>query len=401
MHKLHRANASIILANLLDHFDYNLYSFMAPIIAPLFFPQQEPIVQLILAYSFLATSSVARPIGVLIFGWLSSKIDPWKVLKITLIGVGFSTLLMGCLPTFESVGYYAAIMLFCTRVFCNIFAAGEKTVADILIIEDKPYKDAVIANAFFGISIMLGCAFASWIAIVVSPITWRIPFLCGGILSFYALFLRYSHNYNRAQIDTRLVHKENSFVPSLKAVLIVVFAGGLSYVTYDLSFVLINNYVPLVTSIKRECMMQWNSILLIFDAIIIIPIAYLIRQFRVEKVKQIASFMLFISGVPLYYFMQNASLIYVVIVRLWIVILGIVFSSALTIWWIKFFPNKTKYFWIGISSAIGSAIIGRSTSFICLYGWHKTHLSVIPGLYLSAISLIVLLLTFDKKDLEQ
>ena len=100
---------SLILANTLDHFDTNLYSFMAPIMAPLFFPQQNAIVQLILAYSFLATSSVTRPLGVLLFGSLAKRYDPWKTLQLTLIGVGMTTFAMGCLPTYASIGPYSVL----------------------------------------------------------------------------------------------------------------------------------------------------------------------------------------------------------------------------------------------------------------------------------------------------
>lgn len=429
---LRRRNISIILANVLDHFDANLYGFIAPIMAPLFFPKQEPIIQLILAYSFLATSNITRPIGVLIFGWLAARYDPWKILRITLIGVGVSTFTMGCIPTFSSAGYYSALILLCIRIIGGIFAEGEKTIASLYLLEDQTHKKAILTNAWLGSSVIFGCAMASWAATYVSEYTWRIPFWCGGLLALYALFLRY-HSVCRPRRPhsglsgisgyTSLKKEESCLTdvystpkqpevpdkplawpsgmtnasfnnsPNLRSILTLIFTGGLYYITYDLSFVLMNTFVPLITNITRETMMQWNTTLLLFDMFLFIPVAYLVWNRNVCTIKRLSVMMLALPAIPMFHFMQDASLAYVLFVRFWIVIWGVVFTCVLNVHLLSLFPNKNKYLWIGLGSATGIALIGRSTSALCLWGWHETHLSAVPGIYLCVVAMTVWLLS--------
>ena len=427
MRTTNRRNTSIILANVLDQFDSNLYGFIAPIMAPLFFPKQEPIVQLILAYSFLATSSITRPIGVLIFGWLATRYNPWSVLRITLIGVGLSTFLMGCIPTFSSVGYYSVLILLWVRIIGGIFAQGERTIASIYILEDQSNKHAVMTNAWFESSVVVGCAMASWAASYVSEYTWRIPFWCGGVLALYAVFLRYSkpvilresaatdrhpregedpfilcntsqNPFDDKAMDPRLreddgleTHANNR--PSLRSILLVIFAGGLYYVTYDLSFVLLNTFAPLITNISRETMMFWNTTLLLFDMFLFVPLAYVIRHRHIATIKKLSVIMLALPAIPFFYFMKDASLLYVLFVRFWIVFWGVVFSCVLNVRLLQLFPHKHKYLWLGLGGSVGSALIGRSTSALCLWGWHKTHVAAVPGVYLCVIATVVWLLS--------
>lgn len=417
---LSRKNISIILANVLDHFDANLYGFIAPIMAPLFFPKQEPIIQLILAYSFLATSSITRPIGVLIFGWLAARYDPCKILRITLIGVGISTFMMGCIPTFSSAGYYSALILLCIRIIGGIFAEGEKTIASLYLLENQTHKKAIMTNAWLGSSVIFGCAMASWAATYVSEYTWRIPFWCGGLLALYALFLRYSTQSpmlsssrkrgsikaptfgnstggsiniigNGSSVSSFALPEDDK--PSLRSILTVIFTGGLYYITYDLSFVLMNTFVPLITHITRETMMQWNTTLLLFDMFLFIPVAYLVWNRNVCTIKRLSVMMLALPAIPMFHFMQDASLAYVLFVRFWIVIWGVVFTCVLNVHLLSLFPNKNKYLWIGLGSATGIALIGRSTSALCLWGWHETHLSAVPGIYLCIVAMTVWLLS--------
>lgn len=392
---MRRRNISIILANVLDHFDSNLYGFIAPIMAPLFFPKQEPIVQLILAYSFLATSSITRPVGGLIFGWLAVLYNPWKVLRMTLVGVGVTTFMIGCIPTFSSAGYYGAVILLCVRIMGGIFAEGEKTIASLYILTGQTQKKAIMMNAWLGSSVLLGCAMASWAASIVSDYTWRIPFWCGGVLALYAVFLRF-HNMcppggpqNGRSWMTETPHSKFS----LHAILTVIFSGGLSYITYDIGFVLMNTFVPLITTITRETMMRGNTLLLLFDMFLFVPVAYLVSNRDVVSIARLSALMLALPPIPLFYFMQDASLVYVMFVQFWIVIWGIVFSCVLNVHVFSLFSNRNKYLWIGLGSATGVALLGRSTSALCLWGWHKTHLSAVPGIYLCVVATMVWVLS--------
>ena len=82
---LSRRDWSLLVGNALDHFDSALYGLLAPILAPLFFPHHDPVVQLILAYSVLGTSLITRPLGAFIFGVWAHKSNPMRVLSFSFL----------------------------------------------------------------------------------------------------------------------------------------------------------------------------------------------------------------------------------------------------------------------------------------------------------------------------
>ena len=98
MYRITRKDFAILVGNTLDHFDNALYSFLVPILAPLFFPKFDPVVQLILGYSFLASSLFTKPLGALVFGSIAQKYAPMQGLSYTLVGMAIASLAMACLP---------------------------------------------------------------------------------------------------------------------------------------------------------------------------------------------------------------------------------------------------------------------------------------------------------------
>ena len=76
MKNLSKRDYSILIGNTVDHFDTALYAFLAPIFAQLFFPNSDPMISLILAYSILATTIITRPLGSYIFGLIALTHGP-------------------------------------------------------------------------------------------------------------------------------------------------------------------------------------------------------------------------------------------------------------------------------------------------------------------------------------
>src|SRR3990167_3809689 len=100
-----KKDISLLIGNALDRFDTSLYSFLAPVMAPIFFPGYDPVVQLILAYATSITSLFARPIGTFLFGTLALYCGPLYALSYSLIGVGVATVIIGAIPAYEIVGW--------------------------------------------------------------------------------------------------------------------------------------------------------------------------------------------------------------------------------------------------------------------------------------------------------
>src|SRR6187200_1368423 len=95
MWNLTKRDISILLGNILDHYDIALFSFFAPVLGPIFFPTYDPIVQLILTYGLSITSLISKPLGTYLFGMIASTYGPMLGLSYSLIGVAITTLCLG------------------------------------------------------------------------------------------------------------------------------------------------------------------------------------------------------------------------------------------------------------------------------------------------------------------
>ncbi len=401
---LTRQDLSIIIGNGLDHFDIALYGFIAPILSKIFFPNNDPIVSLILAYSVLASSIITRPVGAIIFSIIAKKWGAPLALSYSLIGVAVATVLMSIIPSYEMVGWVAPLILTIVRMLQGIFAEGETSIAKLYILENKPYTQALRASTLYQLSTMLGIIIASFISTILiifnAPEYWRLCFVFGGNTAIIGYYLRKNLTTTpiliKPKVQIRTIISNNiSLINNNKMnILYVSVINGFSYMTYAIPFIVMNSLIPLITAITFEEMMKYNTLLLIVDAALFAAIFPLIGEWikksSPNRVMSICAVLLTITIIPLWWFVDHASLWYVSLVRLWIIVLGVIFACPLNIWVNDLLPASDKYLLSSISNAIGSSILGRFTPALCIALWHFTGTSISVAIYIALISIVTI-----------
>jgi MFS family permease len=132
------AFASAIGATI-EWYDFFLYGVVTPLVfSKLFFPQFDPWVGTLLAYTTFLVGFVARPIGGIIFGHYGDRIGRKTILVLTLLIMGVATFLIGCLPTYAQAGIWAPVLLLVLRVFQGIGIGGEWGGAVLMAVEHSP-----------------------------------------------------------------------------------------------------------------------------------------------------------------------------------------------------------------------------------------------------------------------
>lgn len=394
MKSFSKRDRSILIANLLDHFDGALYGFLAPVMAEIFFPKHDPIIQIILAYSLFATSLVTRPIGAIIFGYLAKKHGPIKPLSYSLIGVGICSVLVGFVPGYDKIGYGAAAILLFLRFIKGVFSAGESAIAKLYILDGKEKKNSYKASYLYHASSMLGIIVASaastFVYLYDHPEFWRICYILGGVLGLYAYILR-KEQPDLSESKEIQIEKINwrSLWKYRFPLLAIIFTTGLSHITYLVPCVIMNSLVPFVSNIDIDEMMLVNNFLLIFDLVLIMIIGPIMSRFDYLKVKTILPLMVAISVPILFLQVKDAGIIYVSFVRFWIVALGVVFMIPQNIFYKNMFDGlKSKYLVIGIANSIGAATIGKLTPVIMFYLYYKFENMLLPGLYITLVAIL-------------
>lgn len=185
--------------SLLEYYDYSLYATLAIFVSATLMPQGDPQVALLSTFAVFGTGFLMRPLGALFFGWLGDRHGRKTSLLASVIIMGVTSALVGCLPTFDSIGMFAPAALVALRLLQGLCAGGEASGASTYIAETAPPRRRGFFGAFTPAGIALGTASASGVASLVSVMFgegamlewgWRVPFLLSLPLSLAILWVR-------------------------------------------------------------------------------------------------------------------------------------------------------------------------------------------------------------------
>src|SRR5215207_6680037 len=199
--------AASFIGTAIEWYDFFLYGTAAALVfGQLFFPVSSPLINTLSAMGTFAVGFFARPVGGLIFGHYGDRIGRKTMLVISLLMMGTATFLIGLLPTYESIGIWAPILLVVFRIFQGLGVGGEWGGAVLLAVEHSPEgrrgfygswpQMGVPAGLLLGNTVLLPFAtlpeeqFLSW--------GWRVPFLASIILIGVGLFVRLRITESRA-----------------------------------------------------------------------------------------------------------------------------------------------------------------------------------------------------------
>jgi MFS family permease len=399
-----------IVGNALDHYDTALYGFLAPYIAPLFFPNHDPIVALIYAYSLMSVSIVSRPLGALFFGKLSGEKGGRQAFIFSLWGVALTTGGMGILPAYDKIGMFAPLGLVLLRTAQGFFAAGESTVTPLLMLKNAPSMAQGQANGLYQSSTVAGILLASFAATLVSfaeasGFYWRVPFLLSFLTGLAGLYIRYQVDLEggatksivRIQLKALVTLRKRK-----KELLKIIAVSGLSYVTYAIPFVFMNVFAAQVTSLTFSDIMGLNTLLLALDMCLLPLFGRLADIFGIQRMMIFMALLLAITVIPLFAIIPSSNVLSLGLIRMWIVLCGLGFSAPLHAWFIQEFKGREAYLLTGVGYTFGSELLGRSTPAICLWLWHSTNFVIAPAFYIIVICIFAILALrqiFRRQDL--
>jgi len=194
----------VIVASLigtsLEWYDFFIYGTAAALVFnQLFFPEFEPLVGTLLAFTTYAVGFVARPLGGVIFGHYGDKIGRKNVLVVTLLLMGIATFLIGLLPTHASIGVWAPILLVTLRFVQGLGLGGEWGGAVLMTLESGDPSRRGLNASWPQVGVPIGLLLANGVLSLMGALTsneaflswgWRVPFLLSGLLVVVGLWIR-------------------------------------------------------------------------------------------------------------------------------------------------------------------------------------------------------------------
>ena len=388
-----RKELLLLLGNVLDHFDTYLYVFLAPHLAPLFFPNDDYVVSLLLSYSVLISSIFSRIIGSYLFSNLALKCGPLNSLSYSLLGIGLASALIGLLPTYETLGPLAAILLVLLRIIIGLCASGESAISAIYLLEGKEGRCAIRSSYRYQTSTMVGIILASIASTIIYYCEvqhlWRLFFILGGVTALIGYAVR------KTMISAVSLENESKYLghyanlrylwSNVALIIKIAIVTGVSQLTYVIPFVVMNHLVPLVSHVTIVDMMTINSFMLFFDLFAIPVIGEIIATKPPAIIMRKVSFILAALILPIWLCLPHVGLPAITILRLLIVILGIIFLCPLNIWCKQQESSSRKYLLISCGRTLSSIFIGKITPLVCLAIYHFTGDFILIGCYFSML----------------
>jgi MHS family shikimate/dehydroshikimate transporter-like MFS transporter len=415
------AGASFIGA-LVEWYDFFLYGTAAALIFnKLFFPNFDPLVGTLVAFATFGAGFIARPIGGLIFGHYGDKIGRKAILIITLLMMGGSTFLIGLLPTYDSIGIWAPILLVTLRIFQGIGIGGEYGGAALLTIEHSPRNKRgfwggvvqsatsgglLLASGVFSLTTMLSPeAFQSW--------GWRIPFLVSILLLGVGTFIRLKITETPAFQEVKDTNKVVKFpIVELfrsypKNVMITLGARVAETVSANVTNAFAITYLTTKLAIPRQEAL--NGILIAAAIAIIISPLFGAMSDRIGRRPIYLGGAIFLALLSFPYFyllnMKTTSIIWFALV------MGYAFGSTLmlsvqSVYFTEMFGVRVRYSALSIVYQV-SSILGGFTPLIATYlltrnggnPWYVATFLLISAI-ITIISILISKETF-KKDVAE
>jgi metabolite-proton symporter len=266
----------------IEFYDFYIYGLaVAMVIGPVFFPSSDPAAQALNAFLTFGIAFLARPLGALMFGHFGDRIGRKTTLVASLLVMGVSTILIGVLPGYDSIGWAAPALLCLLRFGQGIGLGGEWGGAALLAAEYAPKGK----RGWFGMFPQLGppigflCAVGSFLVLVqflddaqFRSWGWRIPFLASAALVIVGLYVRLKLTETPVFVNAMATHQPVKlplvalFKHHTKPLLLGALAMVVCYALFYISTVFCLSYGVATLKIPRPQFLSMLCIAVLFMA---------------------------------------------------------------------------------------------------------------------------------------
>ncbi|WP_105566164.1 MFS transporter [Microbacterium halophytorum] len=201
-----RVIAASLVGTTVEFYDFYAYATAAALVFPhLFFPSFSPTAGLLASFAVFGAAMVARPIGAMVFGHFGDTFGRKSTLVASLLTMGIATFLIGLLPTYDSIGVWAAALLLVLRLAQGFALGGEWSGAALVATENAPEGKRALYGTFPQLGAPIGFIIANAVFLVLNYSLpgdaanvdhafltwgWRVPFLFSAVMVIIGLWVR-------------------------------------------------------------------------------------------------------------------------------------------------------------------------------------------------------------------
>ena len=411
-----RARSAVIYGSagtVVEWFDYGLYLYLVPVMAPLFFPSDEAIVSAIASLGVFAAGSIMRIAGGAFFGSLGDRLGRKKALVLSITMMTVPMALTAFLPVYAVVGIAAPLLFTAMRLLQGFSAGGEYSGTIVQLVEQAPAgrRGFVASTAVFtsGIGIILASALVAslttWTsADFMSDWGWRICYLVGGALGLFAFVMRrkmpeteeFLEEEREGDIPKQPLRYALTHLP--KQVIIAALLAGYGGILYYVVLGFVPTILDSFSEVQSDEALWVTTGMAIVYAIATPAFGALSDRYGRKRTLMAGAIGFVFLSAPMLWLMTSQGLIIIILGGLVLLVMLMLYTGPVVAAIGEEFPSKARYSALAVGYNLGSAVLGGTAPLVAalLIDWFDT--PVAASFLLIIASVIAIPLLWRMKD---
>ena len=397
---------SAIAGNILEYYDFTVYSVFSIVIGKAFFSHESEFVQVLGSLAVFAVGFVTRPIGGILFGYIGDRYGRRIALICSMLGMTIPTFAMGLIPGYDVIGYYAPLLLVIMRLLQGLCISGEGAGAAIFVLEHYGNLRPGLITGIVQGSNIVGTLLASIVGIIIETHfshvedAWRGAFILGGMMGLAGFYLRLRVSETpifEALIATKHTVKapfiyviKDAWLQMLLTFCIGGMASSVVYLIKTYVNVFFNNVMHLGSTMSL-IYVSYSSIILMLT----MPFfGFLSDIFGKLRVIISAAIAIQVLAIPVMMLMGSVVVWHQILALTALSTLAGAASGVAYIFIIALFTPEERFTGVAFSYNLGIAVFGGTSAMIARLLVEKTQLSYAPAFYIMATSMMFLIVLY-------
>lgn len=385
-----RIITAISIGNALEWYDWSVFAIFTTYFAGEFFHSADKVSAVLSAMLVFAVGFFMRPIGGLVFGRLADRRGRRHVMVVTMLLVAASSVLIAIAPTYTQIGAFASVWLVVARCLQGLAHGGEMGGAYTYMAEIAPRRRRALWGSAIIVSTVAGTVLATLLGAILTATfddaalndwVWRIPFLIGGVLGVFALYLR--RGLGETEVFTEQARKSATAGEARKGLgvfrdvwrsramigRVIVFVGTTSVFSYTWSVNAPAYAINFFDVADQEAMWAGVAANLVFMAML--PISAVLA----DRFGRRFNFMLWgvvfaLLSFPLFMLLRDSALMLLLAMVAALVVQSLAAGTQVA-WFAELFSTGNRAVGVGFAVSVAAAVFGGTAPY--LNSWLTSH----------------------------
>jgi len=383
----------------MEWYDFAVYGYFASVIGQLFFPNTDPAVSLIASFGAFAAGFIVRPLGGLVFGRIGDRIGRERAMTLSVVSMAVPTVLMAFIPSYQTIGILAPILIIFLRIVQGLSVGGEFTSSLVYLVEHAPSHRRGFMAIWGSWGASAGTLLGSAVGLLVTHYWdsaellawgWRLPFLLGGFVAFTGYWIRKSVRVQLPLVPSETPVRE-AFARFKQPMLRVAFLNVGNGVAYYTAFIYTLTYLKGSGRLSESDAFQLNTVSMLLLLCLMPLSAWLSDRIGRKPVLLASLLTLTLGTLPLFYLILHGTTTEIILGELGFALILGFSTGAIAATNVELIPSMVRCTGLAFAYNASIGLFGGSTPMINAWLIRSTESPMAPAFWGTVTALVSLL----------